>query len=52
VYGARAREADINVIKHGRTALDLASMHRQKEIPGLLRKHGGRTAKELEAEGK
>ena len=36
----------------GYTVLDLANLKEQTEIAALLRKHGGKTKKELEAEGK
>ena len=48
-----AKGADINAKAIvGGTALDFALMRKQKEIADLLRKHGGKTAKELKAEGK
>ncbi len=34
------------------TALDMAITSKQVEIADLLRKHGGKTKKELKAEGK
>ena len=36
----------------GKTPLDWAVIKRQSEIADLLRKHGGKTAAELKAEGK
>ena len=36
----------------GQTPLDLAVKYKQTEIADLLRKHGGKTKKELKAEGK
>jgi ankyrin repeat protein len=36
----------------GSTPLSLAMNRNQKETAALLRKHGGKTAKELKAEGK
>jgi len=36
----------------GRTALNMAMSKKNNEIISLLRKHGGKTAKELKAEGK
>ena len=45
-----AKGADVNVKdKDGTTPLDMAD---DKETADLLRKHGGKTAKELKAEGK
>ena len=38
--------------KLGRTPLDWAIEENHTETPDLLRKHGGKTKKELEAEGK
>ena len=38
-------------IKSGDTALDLANRKKQNEITALLRKHGGKTKRELEAAG-
>ena len=40
--------------KNSETPLDWANFynHREKETAALLRKHGGKTKKELEAEGK
>ena len=39
-------------INHRLTPLDLAEISKHKEIADLLRKHGGKTGKELKAEGK
>ena len=36
----------------GTTSLDMAIGDKHPEIADLLRKHGGKTAKELKAEGK
>jgi len=36
----------------GRTPLDLAIKYNNPETANLLRKHGGKTSKELKAEGK
>ena len=48
-----AAGADVNGRDNGdRTPLDFAVMKKQNEISDLLRKHGGKTKKELEAEGK
>ena len=46
--------ADLNARMKGGgyTVLDLANLKEQTEIAALLRKHGGKTKKELEAEGK
>ena len=45
--------ANVNAIsKHGRTPLDFAIMRGQEEAVETLRKHGGKTAEELKAEGK
>ena len=38
--------------ENGLTALNLANLHFNNEIADLLRKHGGKTMKELKAEGK
>ena len=47
-----ASGADVNTRdKDGDTPLDLA-IKRNPEIAELLRKHGGKTGEELEAEGK
>ena len=46
-----AADADVNAkMEDGDTPLDLAKGH--SEIADLLRKHGGKTAQELKAEGK
>ena len=37
---------------HGETPLDFAISNDLTEIADLLRKHGGKTAEELKAEGK
>jgi len=45
--------ADLNVKDDdGRTPLDWAIMRNHTEIADLLHKHGGKTGKELKAEGK
>ena len=45
--------ADVNANwEDGSTALDNAIKYKQPEIIALLRKHGGKTGEELEAEGK
>ena len=45
--------ADVNAIDAaGQTPLDWAEEEKQTETANLLRKHGGKTGKELEAEGK
>ena len=45
--------ADVNAKnKDGETPLDYAIEFNQTEIANLLRKHGGKTDKELKAEGK
>ena len=49
--------ADVNAIivsgqHQGKTPLDLAILMNEKETADLLRKHGGKTKKELEAEAK
>jgi len=45
--------ADVNEkTADGRTPLDFTKQTKQKAIAALLRKHGGKTAKELKAEGK
>ena len=45
--------ADVNAKDHnGETPLDLAIARKQTETADLLRKHGGKTAEELKAEGK
>ena len=46
-----AKGADMNAkMEDGDTPLDLAKGH--PELADLLRKHGGKTAEELKAEGK
>jgi len=48
-----AKGADVNVKdKFGNTPLDFAIRHQRTNIADLLRKHGGKTAEELKAEGK
>ena len=48
-----AKGADVNAKnKYGGTPLDLAIARKQTETADLLRKHGGKTAEELKAEGK
>ena len=52
-----AKGVDVNAkvasgSKQGLTALDAANETDQTEIADLLRKHGGKTGEELEAEGK
>ena len=48
-----AKGADVNAKDwRGTTPLDFAIIKRQSEIANLLRKHGGKTAEELKAEGK
>ena len=48
-----AEGADVNAkVNDGRTPLDFATDEKQTEIADLLRKHGGKTGKELKAEGK
>ena len=48
-----AKGADVNAkTADGETPLYLAIQFREPETAGLLRKHGGKTKKELEAEGK
>jgi len=45
--------ADVNEkTDDGRTPLDFTKQTKQKAIANLLRKHGGKTAEELKAEGK
>ena len=44
---------DVNAKNNiGASPLDLATLFNQSEIADLLRKHGGKTAGELKAEGK
>jgi hypothetical protein len=38
--------------KAGGTPLDLAIQFKEPELAALIRKHGGKTGKELKAEGK
>ena len=48
-----AKGADVNARdKDGKTPLDLATKEKKTETADLLRKHGGKTAAELKAEGK
>ena len=48
-----ANGVDVNAKKNnGRTPLDRAIWINETEIADLIRKHGGKTAKELKAEGK
>ena len=48
-----ANGADVNsMLKFGSTPLDLAISFKVPELADLLRKHGGKTKKELKAEGK
>jgi len=48
-----AKGADVNAkTKRGETPLDEAIEHNHTETADLLRKHGGKTGEELEAEGK
>ena len=48
-----AKGADVNAQdERGDTPLDWAIQLREPEVADLLRKHGGKTAKELKAEGK
>jgi ankyrin repeat protein len=48
-----AKGADVNAKdKSGSTPLGGAIRRKHSEIADLLRKHGGKTKKELEAEGK
>jgi len=47
-----SKGADVNAKKSGRvTALDFAISRKETETANLLRKHGGKTGEELEAEG-
>ena len=47
------KDADVNAKDvEGQTPLDWAEEEKHKEIANLLRKHSGKTKKELEAEGK
>ena len=48
-----AKGTDVNVRGFlGKTPLNMAVDEGKKEIADLLRKHGGKTAEELKAEGK
>ena len=48
-----AEGADVNAnANDGKTPLDSAIRYDRPELADLLRKHGGKTAKELKAEGK
>ena len=48
-----AKGADVNANSDDDgTPLDLAIRYDEKEIADLLRKHGGKTRRELKAEGK
>ena len=48
-----AAGAEVNAkTKRGETPLDLAIRYDETDTADLLRKHGGKTAKELKAEGK
>ena len=47
-----AKGADVNVKSSGKTPLDWAIKQLHPETADLLRKHGGKTGAELEAEGK
>jgi ankyrin repeat protein len=48
-----ANGADVNaMMEDGRTPLDLAIELKKTQTADLLRKHGGKTGKELKAEGK
>jgi ankyrin repeat protein len=48
-----AKGADVNAKRDsGETPLDLAIKYNKTETADLLRKHGGKTGEELEAEGK
>jgi ankyrin repeat protein len=48
-----SKNADINARDNkGKTPLDWAATWGLKETADLLRKHGGRTKRELKAEGK
>ena len=46
-----AKGADVNVKNSGKTPLDWAIKQNHTETADLLRKHGGKTKKELEAAG-
>ena len=45
-------DADMNAKSYGETPLDWAIFRNHPETADLLRKHGGKTGEELEAEGK
>jgi ankyrin repeat protein len=48
-----AKDADVNAkMEDGDTPLDWAIFNKDTETADLLRKHGGKTAEELKAEGK
>ena len=47
-----AKGADVNALGVHGTPLDRAILLKRTEIAELLRKHGGKTAEELKAEGK
>ena len=48
-----ANGADVNAkTDDGKTTLDLAILRKRTETGALLHKHGGKTLKELEVEGK
>ena len=46
-----AEGADLNAVGDGKTSVDYAEEEKHKETADLLRKHGGKTKKELEAAG-
>ena len=46
------KAADVNALGDNGTPLDWAIFRKHPEIVELLRKHGGKTGEELEAEGK
>ena len=48
----KGADPNIGRAKDGNTPLDLASQRGHSKIADLLRKHGGKTAEELKAEGK
>ena len=53
VKQAIADGADVNAkLDDGQTPLDFAESKGHKETAALLRKHGGKTAEELKAEGR
>ena len=48
-----SKGADVNAKdRFGKTPIDSSSLSKQTETADLLRKHGGKTAKELKTEGK